>query len=197
MIRFILFSVIAILFTGCGLSARQAQNLSDGLAGIEAAQPRVAADPVASAALAGAHDHVEATAEGESLPPPKRTPAAIIADPVSYADDANKAVDEARSMVPWWGWIAGVGAAALGALRFIPGAGGVVADTAWRLLAPQQNKITDSQRDIHATGFLELVSLIEELRNDQTIATLKAKVTTRASSLIRDSINQLTIKLPA
>ena len=97
MIRFILFSVIAILFTGCGLSARQAQNLSDGLAGIEAAQPRVAADPVASAALAGAHDHVEATAEGELLPSPKRTPAAIIADPTSYADDASKAVDEART----------------------------------------------------------------------------------------------------
>ena len=76
MIRFILCCVSACSLTGCGLSVRQAQNLSDGLAGIEAAQPRVAADPVATAALAGAHDHVEATAEGEALPPPKRTPTA-------------------------------------------------------------------------------------------------------------------------
>ena len=104
--RLILCCLIACSFTGCGLSARQAQNLSDGLAGIEAAQPRVAADPVASAALAGAHDHVEATAEGESLPLPKRTPAAIIADPASYADDASKAVDEARSI----GSVVGMGA---------------------------------------------------------------------------------------
>jgi hypothetical protein len=189
MIRLILCGLIALSFTGCGLSARQAQNLSDGLAGIEAAQPRVAADPVASAALAGAHDHVEATAEGEPLPPPKRTPAAIIADPASYADDASKAVDEARSMVPWWGWLAGAGAAALGVLRFIPGVGGVVADTAWRLLAPQQIKVADAQRDTHASGFRELVSLIDGLRGEHTIAMLKADIASRATSAVRDAIN--------
>ena len=176
MMRLILCCLIALSFTGCGLSIRQAQNLSDGLAGIEAAQPRVAADPVASAALAGAHDHVEATAEGQSLPPPKRSPAAIIADPASYADDASKAVDEARSIVPWWGWLAGAGAAALGVLRFIPGAGGVVADTAWRLLAPQQDKIADSQRDSYVAGFRELVGLISGLRDEHTIAMLKSEI---------------------
>jgi hypothetical protein len=188
MIRLILCCLVALLLTGCGLSARQAQNLSDGLAGIEAAQPRVAADPVASAALVGAHDHVEATAEGEALPPPKRTPAAIIADPASYTDDASKAVDEARSMVPWWGWIAGAGAAALGVLRFIPGVGGVVADTAWRLLAPQRDKIADSQREIHATGFRELVGLIEGLRGEHTIAMLKSDIETKIPTNVRDSI---------
>ena len=188
MMRLILWCLITLSFTGCGLSARQAQNLSDGLAGIEAAQPRVAADFVAAAALAGAHDHVEATAEGESLPPPKRTPAAIIADPASYADDASKAVDDARSMVPWWGWLAGAGAAALGVLRFIPGAGGVVADTAWRLLAPQQDKRADSQRDIHAAGFLQLVGLINGLRDEHTIAMLKADIDTKAPSIARNAI---------
>jgi hypothetical protein len=176
MMRLILCCLIALSFTGCGLSARQAQNLSDGLAGIEAAQPRVAADPVAAAALAGAHDHVEATAEGESLPPPKRTPAAIIADPASYADDASKAVDEARSMVPWWGWLAGAGAAALGVLRFIPGAGGVVADTAWRLLAPQKDKVEDAKRDLRAFGFQQLVQLIDGLRGEHTVAMLRADI---------------------
>ena len=179
MMRLILCCLIACSFTNCGLSARQAQNLSDGLAGIEAAQPSVAADPVASAALAGAHDHVEATAEGEPLPPPKRTPAAIIADPASYADDASKAVDEARSMVPWWGWLAGAGAAALGVLRFIPGVGGVVADTAWRLLAPKQDKVADFQREIHATGFRQLVGLIDGLRDEHTIAMLRAIIATK------------------
>ncbi len=188
MIRFLLCVIIATMFTGCGLSARQAQNLSDGLAGIEAAQPRVAADPVASTALAGAHDHVEATAEGEALPPPKRTPAAITADPAGYADDASQAADEARSIVPWWGWLAGAGAAALGVLRFIPGVGGAVADTAWRLLAPQQDKVADSQRDTHAAGFRELIGLIEGLRGEHTIAMLKTDIATKAKSGVRDAI---------
>ena len=178
MIRFILCCLIATAFTGCGLSARQAQNLSDGLAGIEAAQPRLVADPVAAAALAGAHDHIEATAEGESLPPPKRTPAAIVADPASYANDASKAVDEARSIVPWWGWLAGAGAAALGVLRFLPGVGGTVADTAWRLLAPSQFKVADAERDTHAAGFRELVQLIDGLK---TLAATRAVLTAGAS----------------
>jgi hypothetical protein len=188
MIRFILFSVIALLFTGCGLSARQAQNLSDGLAGIEAAQPRVVADPVASAALAGAHDHFEATAEGELLPSPKRTPVAIIADPTSYADDASKAVDEARSMVPWWGWLAGAAGAALGIIRFLPGPGGAVADLAWKVLAPSSHQQADSERETHATGFQSLVGLIENLPNTATIGDLKAHVTNKAPSMVRDAI---------
>ena len=191
MMRLIFCCLISLSFTGCGLSARQAQNLSDSLAGIEAAQPRVAADPVASAALAGAHDHVEATAEGEPLPPPKRSPAAIIADPASYADDASKAVDEARSMVPWWGWLAGAGAAALGVLRFIPGVGGVVADTAWRLLAPQQDKIVDSQRDIHANGFHELVGLIQGLRGEHTIEMLKSDIATKAPATVGEAFKHV------
>ena len=188
MMRLILCCLIACSFTGCGLSIRQAQNLSDGLAGIEAAQPRVAADPVASAALAGAHDHVEATAEGQSLPPPKRSPAAIIADPASYADDASKAVDEARSMVPWWGWLAGAGAAALGIIRFLPGPGGAVADLAWKILAPSSHQQADSERETNAKDFQSLVGLIENLPNTATIGVLKAQVTTKAPSTVRDAI---------
>lgn len=195
MSRLILCCIIVCSLSGCGLSTRQAQNLSDGLAGIEAAQPRVYADPVAAAALDGAHDHVEAIAEGQTLPPPKRSPAAISADPTDYVDDASRAVEESRSIVPWWGWFAGVGAAALGVLRLIPGAGGVVADTAWRILAPQPIKVADAQRDTHAAGFRELVALIDHLRNDQTIAMLKAKVNTRASSSVRDSINELAMNI--
>ena len=42
----------------------------------------------------------------------------------------------------------GLGAAALGVLRFIPGVGGAVADTAWRLLAPQQDKVADAKRNL-------------------------------------------------
>lgn len=197
MMRLILCCLIALSFTGCGLSARQAQNLSDGLAGIEAAQPRVAADPVASAALAGAHDHVEATAEGESLPPPKRSPAAIIADPASYADDASKAVDEARSMVPWWGWLAGAGAAALGVLRFIPGVGGAAADTAWRLLASKQDKMADSQRDTHAAGFHELVGLIQGLRDEHTIEILKSDIATKAPATVGEAFKHVIASGPS
>ena len=143
--------------------------------------------------MAGAHDHVEATAKGEPLPPPKRTPTANIADPASYADDASKAVDEARSMVPWWEWLAGAGAAALGVLRFISGAGGVVANTAWRLLAPQQDKIADSQRETHAAGFRQLVSLIDGLRDEHTIAMLKADISTKAPASVGDAIKRLAL----
>lgn len=195
MMRHLLLVLISLSLTGCGLTARQAQNLSDGLAGIEAAQPRVADDPVASAALVGAHDHVEAIAENAPLPLPKRTPAAIVADPTGYAEDAHQAVQDARVVIPWWGWFAGVGAAVLGVLRFIPGAGGAVADTAWRLLAPSQVQAADAQRDTHAAGFRELVTLIDGLRNDQTIAMLKTKVTTRATSPVRDSINHIAASL--
>ncbi len=171
--RHLLLVLISLSLTGCGLTARQAQNLSDGLAGIEAAEPRVAADPVAAAALAGAHDHVEAIAEGEPLPPPKRSPAAIVADPTAYAADAQQSVQDARTVVPWWGWLAGAGAAALGVLRFVPGVGGMVADTAWLVLAPAQAKAGEAERDAQAVNYQRLTALIEGLRGEHTIAMLK------------------------
>ena len=191
MMRLILWCLITLSFTGCGLSARQAQNLSDGLAGIEAAQPRVAADFVAAAALAGAHDHVEATAEGQSLPPPKRSPATIIADPASYADDASKAVDDARSMVPWWAWLAGAAGAAVGIVRMIPGPGGALADLAWQLLAPKATRQADTIQATHAMGFQSLVRLIERLPNTATISTLKGQVTNKVPSAVRDAIPEI------
>lgn len=191
MIRFTLLVLIAISLTGCGLTARQAQNLSDGLAGIEAAQPHVADDPVATAVLAGAHDHVEAVTEGEPLPPPKRTPAAIAADPSGYAADAHQAMQDAQAFVPWWGWLAGAGAAALGVLRFIPGVGGAVADTAWRLLAPQQDKAADAKRDLHAAGFQQLVQLIDGLRGEHTVAMLKADIAEKMPSSAQVAIQGL------
>jgi hypothetical protein len=177
MMRHLLLILVGLSLTGCGLTARQAQHLSDGLAGIEAAEPRVAVDPVAAAALAGAHDHVEAIAEGESLPPPKRSPAAIIADPAGYASDAQQAVQDARSVVPWWGWLAGAGAAALGVLRFVPGVGGMVADTAWRVLAPAQARAGEAERDAQAANYQRLNALIEGLRGEHTIDMLKQAMT--------------------
>ena len=191
MSRLILCCVVVCSLTGCGLSVRQAQNLSDGLAGIEAAQPRVAADPVAAAALAGAHDHVEATAEGEALPPPKRTPAAITADPAGYADDASQAAEEARSMVPWWGWALGALGAALGVVRMIPGPGGALADLAWQVLAPKATRQADTIQATHAMGFQSLVRLIERLPNTATMTTLKGQVTTKVPSVVRDAIPAL------
>jgi hypothetical protein len=177
MMRHLLLILVGLSLTGCGLTERQAQNLSDGLAGIEAAEPRVSADPVAAAALAGARDHVEAIAEGESLPPPKRTPAAIVADPAGYASDAQQAVQDSRSVVPWWGWLAGAGAAALGVLRFVPGVGGTVADTAWRILAPAQAKAGEVERDAQAANYQRLTALIESLRGEHTIAMLRQAMT--------------------
>jgi hypothetical protein len=189
MIRFIFF-FICLSLTGCGLSKRQAQNLADGLAGIEAAEQRVSADPVAAATLAGAHDHVEAIAEGELLPPPKRSAAAIIADPTGYAADAQQAVQDAQTTVPWWGWIIGVSAAALGALRFIPGTGGAVADIAWRLLAPRRDKLIERERDENADQYRTFMQILEHISNDDTIATLKAQMAERHSHLPKDVRNK-------
>lgn len=74
--RLLVLLPMCLFCSGCGLSARQMQNLSDGLAGIEAAQPRVAHDPTAATILAGANDHIEAVAveARELLPPPRRSP---------------------------------------------------------------------------------------------------------------------------
>lgn len=182
---------LVLALAGCnGLSPRQQQNLADGLAGIEAALPRVEADPIASDALAGAHDHVAAVAAGESLPPPTRTPEAITADPAAYRAAGRSAIDGAAA-VPWWGWALGAVGAALGVVRFLPGPGGAVADLAWRLLAPGKHRHADAQRDTHADGFQTLVGLIEGLPNTATVADLKARVTTKAPSTVRDAIGSL------
>jgi hypothetical protein len=183
----LVFVVLVLLLTGCnGLSSRQQQNLADGLSGIEAVQPRVAADPVARDVLAGAHDHVAAIAAGESLPPPTRTPDAILADPAAYRAAGHAAIDGAA--VPWWGWALGAVGAALGVVRFLPGPGGVVADLAWRILAPGQHQRADAERDTHADGFQALVGLIDTLPPNSTMADLKAKVATKPPSNIRDAI---------
>jgi hypothetical protein len=84
-----------------------------------------------------------------------------------YANDAQQSVEEAKRAIPWWGWIAGVGASVLGVLRFVPGAGGATADLAWRVLAPASSRDEDRRRDLQAHGFRDLVTLIEHLRNDQ------------------------------
>ena len=190
-VRFVVAVFITLLLTGCNsLTPRQQQNLADGLAGIEAAQPRVESDPVARDVLAGAHDHVAAVAAGESLPPPTRSPEAITADPVAYRADGHAAI-EGTATVPWWGWALGAVGTALGIVRFLPGPGGAVADIAWRLLAPGRHRQEDAERDIHAQGFQALVGLIESLSNDGTIGDLKAKVTTKAPSAVRDAIGSM------
>ena len=82
----------------------------------------------------------------------KRTSAAIIVDPASYADDTSKAVDEACSMIPWWGWLAGAAGAALGIIRFLPGPGGAVADLAGKILASSSHQQPDGERETQATS---------------------------------------------
>lgn len=194
MIRFVMLALACLLCSGCGLSARQVQNLADGLAGIAAVEPRVAHDPTETTILAGAQNHIEAVAieAREPLPAPLRSPALIAADADGYAHDARQSVTEAEHTIPWWGWLAGIGASLLGILRFVPGAGGAVADTAWRLLAPTTVREQDRTRDVRAQGFTELVGVIERLRADQTIAQLKSKVATATSSAVRDDIRRLT-----
>ena len=91
----------------------------------------------------------------------------------------------------------GLGAAALGVLRFIPGVGGAVADTAWRLLAPQQDKVADAKRDLHAAGFQQLVQLIDGLRGEHTVAMLKTEIAAKAPSAVGDAFKHLATSSPS
>lgn len=68
-----------------------------------------------------------------------------------------------------------------------------MADTAWRLLAPQQDKMADAERDTHAAGFRELVGLIDGLRGEHTIAMLKSDISTKADAGVGDAIKQLAV----
>lgn len=198
MIRLITLIIACLLCSGCGLSTRQVQNLADGLAGIEAVQPQMATDPSVALILTGAHDHIAAVAveAREPLPPPLRSPTMIVADATGYADDARHAIEDAHLAIPWWGWLAGIGTSLFALLRFVPGAGGAVADTAWRVLAPAITKEQERTREIRAQGFTELVGVIERLRGDQTINYLKSKVATQVSSGSRDAIGDLVQRAP-
>lgn len=169
---------------GCsGLSARQAQNLSDGLAGLGAVRFLIeadpAADPAAGTILTGAEEHVVAVAGGTearaALPEPTLTSAAILADPAAY-HAAGTAAREAAATLPWWGWALGALGAALGVVRCLPGPGGMVADLAWRLLSPGRHRAADAQRDAQASGFQTLLALIESVPGTTPAAQLKAQV---------------------
>ena len=74
---------------------------------------------------------------------------------------------------------------------------GAVADTAWRLLAPHQDKVADAQRDTHAAGFRELIGLINGLRDEHTIAMLRTDISTKAPSAVGDEIKRLATRRPA
>lgn len=177
--------IIALCASGCSnLSSRQQQNLSDGLAGIEAAQPRIASDPIAVDALAGAHDYITATVEGDRLPPPTRTPAVIAADSPAYVASAVTAVRVVReehvasaSATPLWAWIVGGLGALLGTTvgisRALPGPGGMIADFAWRMLAPGRHQQLDTERDVCTQKYKLLVNIINTLPRTATINDLR------------------------
>ena len=78
--------------------------------------------------------------------------------------------------------------AALGVVRFLPGPGGMVADLAWRVLAPGQHQQADAERDSHADGFQTLLGVIDTLPNTATMADLKTKVGTKPAPTIRDAL---------
>jgi hypothetical protein len=54
--------------------------------------------------------------------------------------------------------------------------------------SPSSHQQADNERETHAKGFQSLVGLIENLPNTATIGALKAQVTTKASSTVRDAI---------
>jgi hypothetical protein len=182
MMRFLLILAVALTVTGCGgLSTRQAQNVSDGLAGIDAARPRVD-DTVAGAALDGARNHVAAVAEGQHVPPPKRDATAITADPQGYLTDAKAALADAATRLPWWGWLVGSLATVAGVLRFFPGPTEVIADMVWGVITTGRARQADATQAQHAAAFQHVMSVVDSMANTQTVADLKTQVLTRLPS---------------
>lgn len=94
--------------------------------------------------MAGLHDVdlPEPTTPASKLVAPDGTPTAAVPEEVKQSSAAEK---EPPSGGSTWAWIAGGGLAALGLLRFVPGAGGMVADLAYSYFASRSSKDVDKK----------------------------------------------------
>jgi hypothetical protein len=142
----------AVLFTSCTrLSDEQAQALSEARAGAEVVlDDRLwgSLDPVGRERIAhGIAGFIKGATQNAELPPPVFATPTIAADPAPYEDAGAKSAREPATGLGAgvWGMIGAGGLAALGLLRFVPGAGGMVANLAYAFIAPKVDRITDAK----------------------------------------------------
>jgi len=147
---------VVMCIAGCGtrITPEQAAQLSQGRADVEASRtPNI--DPVDASRLASAAgSRLMAGTAGLDLPEPEIPVTALVVPPQPEqemrAAHASE-VDPPPGMLGYIaGGVAGVGLAALGALRFMPGTFGVVADLAHNWLAP---KATKQMREVEQQSF--------------------------------------------
>lgn len=152
----ILGALLLLAFFFCSCGADRAQVAADARAGLAAAAPH--ADPIGQAILAGVDARLPAVADVPSAewPTPAMTPAAIEADPPKYQQTAPPE--------PKGGWlkVAGIATAVGSVLLFtigriapaVPGLGpavGMLANTAWAMLAHKDQKAADAARSVVQT----------------------------------------------
>lgn len=144
----------AVFFSSCAgvrLSDAQAQNLADAQAGAEVIlDDRLwqGMDPVGRERIAaGVAGFIRGCAQNAELPPPRFATPTIVADPLPYATAGGKAASEPATGIGAGvlGGIAAGGLALLGLLRFVPGAGGMVANLAYAFIAPKVDRVTDAK----------------------------------------------------
>lgn len=138
------------LFSSCArLSDGQAQALSEAAAGAAVIlddQLWGSLDPTSRERIAhGVAGFIKGATQQAELPPPVFVPAKIAADPIPFEDAGAKSArsPETGYGAGVWGAVGAGGLALLGLLRFVPGAGGLVANLAYAYIAPKVDRITD------------------------------------------------------
>lgn len=147
---------VVMCVAGCGtrITPDQASHLSQARADVQASREQTVDQPTAVKLLAAAGARTMAATENLDLPAPQTPPAVLIVPPAPEQEMRAAQAAEKDPPVGMLGYIAagvgGVGLAALGALRFMPGTFGVVADLAHNWLAP---KATKQMRDVEQQSF--------------------------------------------
>lgn len=138
------------LFSSCTrLSDGQAQALAEAKAGAAVILDDDlwgSLDPTSRDRIAhGVAGFIAGSTQEADLPPPAFEAPRIAADPIPFEGAGTKSARSPESGVGAgvWGMVGAGGLALLGLLRFVPGAGGMVANLAYAYIAPKVDRITD------------------------------------------------------
>jgi hypothetical protein len=144
--------LLAVVVAGCLLSSctriteEQGKQLAQAKADVEAAR-QVEDQEARNALYASASSRLMAGLFDVELPPPFVPAATLARDPVAVQTEVKESMaaekDPPSGTGTAWAWIAGGGLAALGLLRFVPGAGGMVANLAYSYFASKVDKDVD------------------------------------------------------
>lgn len=142
----------AAFFSSCArLSDGQAQALAEAKAGADVIlDDRLwgSLDPTSRERIShGVAGFIRGATQDADLPAPEFATTTIPSVASQYETAGTKSAREPANGfgAGVWGMIGAGGLAALGLLRFVPGAGGMVANLAYAYIAPKVDRITDSK----------------------------------------------------